>query len=171
MMGSANPHARKTFEKEKEIVKNVVDTPTDGYTKYGVVQFGKKATVKIPLGDYKDEDELKKLVKVLPWSEEGEQLDDAIKKAGEELKKNGRRGSKKVLVVFFDGNDNSDKDKLKETVTPLKKDVLVVPVVLGDVDDDKVEELTPKDKKPIKGDDPKELGEITSEEIFNGNKK
>ena len=148
----------------------MIDTPKDGYAEYGVVQFGKEATVKIPLGHYKDEDEFKKLVKVLPWSEEGEELDDAIKKAGEELKKNGRAGSKKVLVVFFDGNVKIDKDKLKETVAPLKKDILVIPVVLGDVDDDKVEELTPKDKKPIKGDDPKELAEITSEEIFNGNR-
>ena len=168
-MGSANPKAKETLEKEKEIVHKMVDSPKDANTKYGVVQFGKTAETKIPLGGYEDEKALKERVKKLPLKE-GKSLDEGIKTAGKEFEENERPKSRKVLVVFVDGNDDSAKDKLKKAAEPLKKkNIKIIPVVLGEnVDEEKVKPLLPKKKKPKKGKDPKRLSEEIAEEIFNG---
>ena len=170
MMGSANPNAKETFDKEKKIVNSMVETPTNVFVKYGVVQFGKTSKTKIPLGNYVDENELKKRVKTLPWDEEGKFLDEGIKIAGEEFEKNGRPKARKVLVVFMDGNDDSDKDKLKKVTEPLKKNnTKIVPVILGEVDEEKVKELMTPNKKPKKGKDPKKMSKLLAEDTLNGN--
>ena len=168
-MGAADPKAKETFNKEKQIVNKMVDTPKDAFVKYGVVQFDKMGETKIPLGDYPNEKELKERVKKLPLKE-GKSLDEGIKKAGEEFEKNGRPKARKILVVFMDGNDDSDKEKLKKVAEPFKKkNVKIIPVVLGEnVMEEKVKPLLPKKKKPKKGKDPTILSEQISEDAFNG---
>ena len=169
LMGSANPKAKETLDKEKEIVKKLVEKPKDAFTKYGVVQFGKTGETKIPLGGYEDEKALKERVKNLPLKD-GKSLDEGIKTTGKEFLDNGRPKSRKVLVVFMDGNDDSTKDKLKKEAEPLKKkNVKIIPVVLGEsVDEEKIKPLLAKKKKPKKGKDPEELSEQIAEETFNG---
>ena len=170
MMGSANPKARDTFNEEKQIVINLIETPKDTITKYGIVQFGKEAETKIPLGGDDEEEKLKEHVKILLWKEEGKSLDKGIKEAAMEFEKNGRPTARKVLIVFVDGNDDSDKEDLAEVTRPLKnKNVEIIPVVMGDVNEDKITELIPKNKKPKKGKDSKELSELIAEEALNGN--
>ena len=169
-MGSANPKARDTFNEEKQIVINLIKTPKDTDAKYGIVQFDDEAETKIPLGSNDDEEKLKEYVKILSWKEEGKSLDEGIKKAAMEFEKNGRPTARKVLIVFVDGNDDSDKEDLAEVTRPLKtKNVEIISVVMGDVDEEKINELTPKNKKPKKGKDPKELSELVAEEALNGN--
>ena len=169
VMGSANPNAMETFSKEKEIVNNMVETPKDAFAHYGIVQFGKTGETKIPLGDHGNKKTLKERVKKLPWKE-GKSLDNGIKTAGKEFEDNGRPKARKVLVVFIDGNDDSTKDKLKKEAEPLKKkNIKIVPVILGEnVDKEKVKPFLPKKKKPKKGKDPKRLSEQIAEETFNG---
>ena len=171
-MGATDPKAKETFNKEKQIVNKMVDTPKDAFVKYGVVQFDKMGETKIPLGDYPNEKELKERVKKLPLKE-GKSLDEGIKKAGEEFEKNGRPKARKILVVFMDGNDDSDKEKLKKVAEPLKKkNVKIIPVVLGEnVMEEKVKPLLPKKKKPKKGKDPSNLSEQIAEDAFNGKRR
>ena len=170
VMGSANPKARDTFNEEKEIVVNLIDTPKDTLVQYGIVQFGKRAETKLRLGGEDDEEKLKEYVKVLPWKEEGKSLHEGIKKASMEFEKNGIPSARKVLIVFIDGNDDTDKNDLAKVTKPLKdKNIEIIPVVMGDVDEEKIKELTPKNKKTKKGKDPKELSEKIAEEALIGN--
>ena len=172
MMGSANPKARDTFDEEKQIVINLIKTPKDTLAKYGIVQFGKEAETKIPLGSKDDEEKLKEYVKIMPWKEEGKSLDKGIKKAAMEFEKNGRPGARKVLIVFVDGNDENNKEDIHEAARPLKdENVEIIPVVMGDVDEDKIKDLIPKNKKPKRGKNPKELTELVAEEALIGNLK
>ena len=168
-MGSANPNGEETSFKEKKIVKDMIEKPKDAFVKYGVVQFEKTGQVKVPLGDYEDEKELKENVKKLPFKE-GKSLDEGIKSAGEEFEKRGRPKARKIMVVFIDGNDDTTKDKLKKVAEPLtKKKVKIIPVLLGEnVDEEKVKPLLEKKKKPKKGKDPKKLVDEIAEETFNG---
>lgn len=169
VMGSADPNGKETLTKEKMIVNDVIEKPKDAFVKYGVVQFDKTGLVKVPLGDYEDEKDLSEKVKKMPVKE-GKALDEGIKSAGEEFEKNGRPKSRKVMVVFIDGNDDSSKEKLKKVAKPLKKkNVKIIPVVLGEnVEEEKVEPLLAKKKKPKKGKDPKKLAGEVAEEAFNG---
>lgn len=169
VMGSADPNGKETLTKEKIIVNDVIEKPKDAFVKYGVVQFDKTGLVKVPLGDYEDEKELSEEVKKMPVKE-GKALDEGIKSAGEEFEKNGRPKSRKVMVVFIDGNDDSSKEKLKKVAEPLKKkNVKIIPVVLGEnVEEEKVKPLLAKKKKPKKGKDPKKLAGEVAEEAFNG---
>ena len=157
--------------KEKETVKKIIETPKDSFTNYGLVQFGRTGETKLPLASYGDKKALKDRVMKLSWQEEGKSLDEGIKKAGEEFEKNGRPKARKILVVFMDGNDGSDKEKLKKVAEPLKKkNVKIIPVVLGEnVMEEKVKPLLPKKKKPKKGKDPTKLSEQIAEDAFNGN--
>ena len=168
-MGSADPNGKSTLTKEKVIANDIIEQPKDAVVKYGVVQFEKTGQVKVPLGDYEDEKELKENVKKLPFKE-GKSLDEGIKSAGKEFDKNGRPKARKVMVVFVDGNDDSTKDKLKKVAEPLKKKkVKIIPVVLGEsVDEEKIKPLLEKKKKPKKGKDPKKLVDEIAEEAFNG---
>lgn len=169
VMGSADPNGKETLTKEKIIVNDMIEKPKDAFVKYGVVQFDKTGSVKVPLGDYEDEKELSEKVKKMSVKE-GKALDEGIKSAGEEFEKNGRPKSRKVMVVFIDGNDDSSKEKLKKVAEPLKKkNVKIIPVVLGEnVEEEKVEPLLAKKKKPKKGKDPKKLAGEVAEEAFNG---
>lgn len=170
MMGSANPKARNTFDEEKQIVINLIKTPKDASAKYGIVQFGEEAETNVPLGSKDDEENLREYVKILPWKEEGKSLEKGIKRAAMEFENNGRPGARKVLIIFVDGNDENDKEDISEAAKPLKnKNVQIIPVVMGDVDEDKVKELIPKNKKPKRGKDPKELTELIVEEALIGN--
>lgn len=170
VMGSANPKARDTFNKEKQVVINFIQSPKDTFVQYGLVQFGKEAETRIPLGSIDDNEKLKQYVKILPWREEGTSLAEGIKKAAIEFEKNGRPKSRKVLIFFVDGNEDSDKESLTVAARPLKdRNVEIIPVVVGDVDKDKIKELIPENKKPKTGKDPKELGVVVAEEALNGN--
>jgi hypothetical protein len=168
-MGSADPNGRETLTKEKVIANNIIEKPKDAFVKYGVVQFEKIGSVKVPLGDYDNEKELKENVKKLPFKE-GTSLNEGIKSAGKEFEKNGRPKARKIMVVFIDGNDDSTKDALKKVAEPLKKkNVKIIPVVLGEnVDEEKLKPLLAKRKKPEKEKDPKKLAEEVAEEAFNG---
>ena len=171
-MGSANPKARDTFDEEKQIVINLIKTPKDTSAKYGIVQFGEEPDTKIPLGSKDDEEKLKEYVKILPWKEEGKSLDKGIKKAGMEFEKNSRPGAQKVLIIFVDGNDENDEEDISEAARPLKnKNIEIIPVVMGDVDEDKIKQLISKNKKPKRGKDPRELTELVAEEALIGNLK
>ena len=171
-MGSANPKAKDTFDEEKEIVVNLIKMPKDTSAKYGIVQFGEEADTKIPLGSKDDEEKLTEYVKILPWKEEGKSLDKGIKRAAMEFEKNGRPGAQKVLIIFVDGNDENDEEDISEAARPLKnKNIEIIPVVMGDIDEDKIKQLTPKNKKPKRGKDPKELTELVAEEALIGNLK
>ena len=168
-MGSADPNGKNTLTKEKVIANDIIEEPKDAVAKYGVVQFEETGLVKVPLGDYEDEKELRENVKKLPFKE-GKSLDEGIKTAGKEFEKNGRPKARKIMVVFIDGNDDSTKDKLKKAAEPLKKKkVKIIPVVLGEnVDEEKIKPLLEKKKKPKKGKDPKKLVDEIAEETFNG---
>ena len=169
VMGSADPNGRETLTKEKFIVNEIIEKSKDAFAKYGVVQFENVGSVKVPLGDYKDEKELKQNVKKLPFKE-GTSLHEGIKSAGKEFEKNGRPKARKIMVVFVDGNDDSTKNALKKVAEPLKKKkVKIVPVVLGEnLDEEKLKPLLANKKKPKKGKDPKELAQKAAEESFNG---
>ena len=169
MMGSSDPTGKSTLTKEKILVNNIIDKPKDGFVKYGVVELDKNGTVKVPLGDYEDEKELKDNVKKIPFKER-KSLDEGIKSAGKEFDKNGRPKARKIMVVFIDGNDDSTKDQLDKVAKPLKKkNVKIIPVVLGEnVDEEKLKPWLGKKKKPKKEKDPVKLAEEVAEEIFNG---
>ena len=169
-MGSADPNGRNTLTKEKIIVNDIIEKPNDAFVMYGVVQLNETDPVKVPLGDYDDEKELKGKIKKLPFKE-GKSLDEGIKNAGKELGKNGRPKARKVIVVFVDGNDDVTEEQLKKVAEPLKKKkIKIVPVVLGEnVDEEKLKPLLGKKKKPKKEKDPKKLAEEVAEEAFNGN--
>ena len=168
-MGSSDPNAKEIWTKEKMIVNDVIGKPKDAFVKYGVVQYDKPGSVRVPLGDYKDEKELQEGVKKL-LLKQSKALDEGIKSAGGEFDKNGRPKARKVMVVFVDGNDDSTMEELKKVAEPLKKKkVKIIPVLLGEnVDEEKVKPLLPKKKKPIKGKDPEKLAEEIAEETLNG---
>jgi hypothetical protein len=169
VMGSADPNGRDTLSKEKIIVNDMIEKPKDAFVKYGVVEIDKTGSVKVPLGDYEDEKELKENVKKFPFKER-KSLDAGIKSAGKEFDNNGRPKARKIMVVFIDGNDDSTKDALKKVAEPLKKKkVKIIPVVLGEnVDEERLKPLLAKKKKPKKGKDPKKLADEVAEETFNG---
>ena len=169
MMGSSDPNGTTTLTKEKIVVNDIIDKPKDAFVKYGVVELDPTGTIKVPLGDYEDEKELKENVKKIPFKER-KSLDEGIKSAGKEFNKNGRPKARKIMVVFIDGNDDSTKDQLDKVAKPLKKkNVKIIPVVLREnVDEGKLKPLLPKNKKPKKGKDPRNLAEEVAEEIFNG---
>ena len=169
VLGSADPDGRDTLSKEKIIANDMIEKPKDAFVKYGVVEMDKAGSVKVPLGNYEDEKELKEEVKKLPFKER-KSLDEGVKSAGKEFEKNGRPKARKIMVVFVDGNDDSTKDALKKVAEPLKKKkVKIIPVVLGEnVDEEKLKPLLAKKKKPKKGKDPRKLAEEIAEESFNG---
>ena len=169
VMGSSDPNGATTLTKEKKLVNDIIDKPKDGFVKYGVVELDPTGTVKVPLGDYRDEKELKENVKKIPFKERNS-LDEGIKSGGKEFDKNGRPKARKIMVVFIDGNDDSTKDQLDKVAKPLKKkNVKIIPVVLGEnVDEEKLKPLLGKKKKPKKEKDPRKLAEEVAEEIFNG---
>ena len=168
-MGSADPNAEDTLAMEKMVVNDIIEKPKNAFVQYGVVEFDKPGSVKVPLGDYEDEKDLKEQVNKLPLKE-SKDLDQGIKTAGEELEKKGRPKARKIIVVFIDGNDDSTMEELKKVAEPLKKkNVKIIPVLLGDnVDEEKVKPLLPKKKKPKKGKDPEKLAEEIAEEALNG---
>ena len=169
MMGSSDPDGKATLTKEKILVNDMIEEPRDAFVKYGVVELDKNGTVKVPLGGYEDEENLKKNVKKLPFKER-KSLHEGIKSAEKEFDKNGRPKARKIMIVFIDGNDDSTKDQLEKVSKPLKKkNVKIIPVVMGEnVDEDKLKPLLGKKKKPKKGKDPGKLAEEVAEETFNG---
>ena len=169
VMGSSDPNGTETLFKEKVIANDMIEKPKDAFVKYGVVEMDKAGSVKVPLGNYEDEKELKEDLKKLPFKER-KSLDEGVKSAGKEFEKNGRPKARMIMVVFLDGNDDSTKDALKKVAEPLKKKkVKIIPVVLGEnVDEEKLKPLLAKKKKPKKGKDPRKLAEEIAEESFNG---
>ena len=169
VMGSSDPDGKATLTKEKILVNDMIEKPKDAFVKYGVVELDKNGTVRVPLGEYQDDKELKENVKKLPFKER-KSLDEGIKSAGKEFDKNGRPKARKIMIVFIDGNDDSTKDQLEKVSKPLKKkNVKIIPVVMGEnVDEDKLKPLLGKKKKPKRGKDPGKLAEEVAEETFNG---
>lgn len=168
-MGSAEPNIEETMDKEKLIVNEIIEKPKDSLVKYGVVQFGNNASVKIPLGDYLDESQLKDHIRKLSLTD-GRALNKGIETAGNEFEKNGRPKARQIMVVFIDGNDKSSGDELAKVARHLhEKDIKIIPVVLKDnVRKEKLKPLLLNNKTPIKGKDPQSLAHEAAEEVLKG---
>lgn len=153
-------------------MNDMIEKPKDAFVKYGVVETDPIGSIHVPLGVYEDEKKLKESVKKMPFKER-RNLDEGIKNAGNEFKKNGRPEARKIMIVFIDGKDVSTVEELKKVTEPLKKkNVKIIPVVLEDnVDKDKLKPLLLDNKKAKKGKDPKKLADEVSQETFNGKRR
>ena len=177
VIGSNGNKAKEVFDKEKDIVKKMLDSGTSADTKYSVIQYGKnpKAVTKGRFSELSSAVDVNQLLDRLQWEEEGDKVDAGLTLASELFKSDSRSGARKVLVVFAGDMVQSPSPGLTAAVTKLTEDrVSIVPVVLGEHPDPSTfATLVPKVKNPVTGtgdEDSKgtsnKIGEVTFTGIY-----
>ena len=163
VMGSRQPNAVDQFSLEQRIAMSMIDKPKTADTMYAVVQYGKTAVTRVHFKHSRTDEDTKEAIKSLRWYQEGTGLDDGIKMAGEVHELEGRVNVRKIVVVFSSGPIEPSEKKLINVLEPLKRNgVKIIPVVVDDTDDSKLEVITKK--KPFR---PQEIDRI-EEETFKG---
>lgn len=119
--------------KEKEMIGSFIDSFECGDYRYGVVEYGTKASVKAKFDDIHDKTKLKEFVNTIHRSGEGKGLDKALEQSYELFKKHGRQSARKVLIIFTNGKCSARASELKKHGHNLAEiNTKVVVVAIGD---------------------------------------
>jgi hypothetical protein len=139
VLGSRHPNASGIFATEKRITETMINEQKTADTSYSIVQYGKKAEIRVHFDTSRSDEDTITALKSLSWFEEGTGLEEGIKTAGDAHKTEGRLHARKVVVVFSSGPVASSESEMKEVVDPLEEEsVKVISVVLGDNVDPKL---------------------------------
>lgn len=126
--------------KEKEMICSFINSFESGDYRYGVVEYGTKASVKAKFDDIHDKTKLKEFVNTIHRSGEGKGLDKALEQSHELFKKHGRQSARKVLIIFTNGKSSARASELKKHAHNLAEmNTKVIVVAIGD--DVSLEEL------------------------------
>lgn len=119
--------------KEKEMIGSFIDSFEYGDYRYGVVEYGTKASVKAKFDDIHDKDKLKEFINTIRRSGEGKGLEKALEQSYELFRKHGRRSARKVLIVFTNGKSSARASDLKKHTQNLAGiNAKVIVVAIGD---------------------------------------
>jgi hypothetical protein len=174
IIGSNGNQAREIFNKEKDIIKDMLQSGSTANTKFSIIQYGKQPDVKAKFSELSNPDDVKRLLDQLQWENEGESIDESLKVASELFKSDSRRDSRKVIVVFTGETGQPTSQELEQAVKRLAVDgVKIIPVVVGSSPDPSTfDGLKPNVQDPITGgidEDPSRTADKVGKETFTGN--
>ena len=148
--GAEGDNSLKILAAEKRMAKGIIDSQIEKDVKYSVMKYGNVARIELQFREVSSTDMLKQVIDVISWSGPGLAVDDAVKKAVENLKQNGRPQASRVLVLFVSGKAKPD-EKEVERLTELLADagVHTVLIAINNDDDTKFDKLFPPGKTVI----------------------
>ena len=151
ILGSNGNQAEKIFSKEKDIVKDMLDSGSVANNKYSIIQYGNVTSVKARFSDLSNPEDVKRLLDQLQWENDGRNIDESLKVASEQFKSDSRLGSQKVLVVFTGETVQPRNQELIDIVDRLARNgVKIIPVVVASSPDSSTfDGLKPNVKDPI----------------------
>lgn len=149
-LGAMGNAADMIHLKEKEMIGSFIDSFEYGDYRYGVVEYGTKASVKAKFDDIHEKDKLKEFVNGIHRSGEGKGLDKALEQSYDLFKKHGRPSARKVLIIFTNGKSSARVNELKKHAQNLADiNTKVIVVAIGDdVSSEELLEIT-KDEQGI----------------------
>ena len=167
VMGSST---NENFEKQKQTVNKTIEHETNSDIIYGVIQYGKTATMQKSLQERMNKKAFQKYLPSLSWSEVGDGLRDSLQLANVSFTEYGRHNARRILLVFFDKPWN-DSVVVDDITKKLKENgVKIIAVSIANrSDDEKLPKLA--GQKPLRVDEdnePKKTGKKVSEEIMKG---
>ena len=141
-MGNA---ADMIHQKEKQMIGSFIDSFEFGDYRYGVVEYGTKASVKAKFDDIHSKEKLKEFVNNIQRSGEGKALDKALEQSHELFKKHGRHSARKVLIIFTNGKPSARANDLKRHAASLAElNTKLIVVAIGDeVNVEELNEIVP----------------------------
>lgn len=153
VIGSNGDEARKIFNKEKDIIKELLNFGSVANTKYGIIQYGKEPVVAAKFSDLSKPENVKRVLDKIQWLSDGETIVESLRVASEVFKSDSRPNSQKLIVVFTGETVQDANEELKEVVDKLAKNrVKIIPVVVGvSPDPSSLDELKPNIENPIIG--------------------
>lgn len=174
VIGSNGNQAREIFNKEKDIIKDMLASGSTANTKYSIIQYGKEHIIKARFSDLSTPEDVKRLLDQLQWENEGKSITESLAVASLIFKSDPRRDSKKVLVVFTGETVEPASAKLKDLVNDLaKNEVKIIPVVVGSSPDASTfVDLVPSVQDPISGrtdEDSSGTADEIGKKTFTGN--
>lgn len=142
--GASGPDADAVFKKEKEMINLFVESLKVHDTCYGVIDYSSEARIQATFGQFSRKEELKAHVLSIERKGEGVGLDKALAKSYELLIDQGRRGARKVLIVFTSGKANVGVYELRACAKVLQDcGVKIVAVAIGNqVDEHQLKEIS-----------------------------
>lgn len=172
VLGSSGLRGSDDLETQKKAVENFVNTRKIADAIYGVIYYGETLEVVLPLREKSRDSKLRDAMKRLTWKEEGDSLPEALEKASDIFKKEGRPLSRKVLIFFT----NKDPERPLDNSSRILEhdDVKVIPVAVGDtIDPDSLRNTNPKNVVVVveKGGKPDKGKTTVEEEALHGNFK
>lgn len=170
VLGSSGLRGRDDLETQKKAVENFVNTRKIADAIYGVIYYGETLEVVLPLREKSRDSKLRDVMKLLTWKEQGDSLPEALAKANDIFKKEGRPLSRKVLIFFT----NKDPERPLDNSSRILEldDVKVIPVAVGDtIDPDSLRNTNPKNVVIVveKGGKPEKGEPTVEEEALHGN--
>lgn len=173
ILGSNGNQAEEIFNKEKDIIKNMLDSGSAANSKYSIIQYGNEPSIKARFSDLSNPEDVKRLLEQLQWENEGRSIDGSLKVASELFKSDSRRGSQKVLVVFTGETVQPQSQELIDVVDRLAKNgARIIPVIVGNSPDPSTfDGLKPNVKDPITArinEDPDRTADKVGKETFTG---
>ena len=174
IIGSNGNKAQEIFNKEKDIIKEMLESGSTANTKYSIIQYDNEPQIKARFSDLSNPESVKHLLDRLQWEDEGESIGESLEVAAELFKSDSRRDSKKVIVAFVGETVEHTNQKLKDTVDRLAEDgVRIIPVVVSSSPDPSMfDGLKPNVQNPITGkidEDPSRTADKVGKETFTGN--
>jgi hypothetical protein len=176
IIGSNGNQAQKIFKKEKDVIKDMLDSGSTANTKYSIIQYGNETEIKGRFSDLSNPEDVKRMLGQLHWKDEGRSIDGSLEVASELFKSESRRDSKKVIVVFTGETVQPSNQRLEDAVDRLAKDgVKIIPVVISSSPDlNTFDGLKPKVQDPITGgidEDPSRTANTIGKKTFKGNRE
>ena len=172
VLGSSGLRGSDDLETQKKTVEKFINTQKITDAIYGLIYYGKVPEVVLSLKEKSRDQKLRDTMKHVSWKEEGKSLPEALEKANDMFKKEGRPFSRKVLIFFT----NEDPERPLDNSSKILKDndVKVIPVAVGDdIVPDILRKSNPKNLVIVvdKQGKPEEGKPTIEEEALNGNFK
>ena len=163
VVGTDSPDS---FDRARNIITSMIESPKDITTKYGVVKYGEVSKIITSPDDYQENLELLDMVKDMDWDSEGVDILGAVDKARQIFRKSKNSEALRRMVVFVDSL--TVYNEVKGASEDIKKDGIKLVIVIGD----KLgKQITPDDGSTVIDDSNTDVGNTTlpiSEEIHKG---
>ena len=170
VLGSSGLRGSDDLETQKKALENFVNTRKITNAIYAVIYYGETSEVVLPLKEKARDEKLRKVIENLTWKEEGKSLPEALEKANDMFKHEGRPLSRKVLVFFTTENPERPLDNSSKLLED--NDVKVIPVAVGDaIVPDILRKTNPKSVVVVveQGGKPEKGKPTIEDETLNGN--
>ena len=172
-IAAGSSYADETFHLMKDTIEEVITEYGIDKIRYGLIEFGDTATVKIQFSNVTNVDELINVLNLIMRTKGGAALDEMLKEAERLFSVAGiRPDAKKVLVIITDLASGRKPSQVRKAVEKLQdKNIKIVAVSTGrEADPNELEIITSTDNVIVekKSVEPSSLKDLIMDKVLKG---